>query len=321
MKNARGSILINALILVGVVAIISGAIFNQIQMTDKSSRGPRVQAAMAVIQAQVISLALQPAIYQNCDSQGSSDGKATCQVSEKGAATLQNLSRPVSGAVCPQTSGHAGTSNCGVVVQAPKGSCLSNSKCLAGQFYNSTTQTFCAEMVYQGTETAMAPVCLAQAISQSLLQGPSTSCTSAANLVAPYPNVIFKGFDSGGSPVCGSIPSCPGFDVTDSGTYISSIDKKTLQTQCASLGPPLVCAPGQVLSDIKWGNVSSNFSGPTSATCVPRRVPADKHVVVAIPPIDIPPGYKGGRGGSGPCLSGGLPVTTGSCYTRVGCCP
>src|SRR6185312_4655288 len=318
MNNTRGSALLNAIVVAGIVAVISGVILTQTQVTDKASRNPRIKSAMTVLETKMLSLAMQPGIYQNCGGTTGSSGYPNpsgghntqgCQISPQAVVAFENLNRSISGAICHQDSSSPGGKNgggssvssapCGAKVQAPSSlACLNpqnanfNANCLAGQFYNSATQTFCAEIVYQGTELAMQPVCATTVVPQSILQGGISSCTSAANLAGPYPHVIFKGYDSAGSPVCAPIPSCSGGNVASAGNYITSIDKLSMQTQCKTIGSGfLSCPPGMVISGLHWTNVSSGFGTIAVATnCKPRQAPPDNHVVAAIPPPTTLPG-------------------------------
>jgi len=338
MNNTRGSALLNAIVVAGIVAVISGVILTQTQVTDKASRNPRIKSAMTVLETQMLSLAMQPGIYQNCGGTTGSSGYPNpsgghntqgCQISPQAVVAFENLNRSISGAICHQDSSSPGGKNgggssvssapCGAKVQAPSSlACLNpqnanfNANCLAGQFYNSATQTFCAEIVYQGTELAMQPVCATTVVPQSILQGGISSCTSAANLAGPYPHVIFKGYDSAGSPVCAPIPSCSGGNVASAGNYITSIDKLSMQTQCKTIGSGfLSCPPGMVISGLHWTNVSSGFGTIAVATnCKPRQAPPDNHVVAAIAPPTTLPGSTLICSGVGTlCFVAGTPVT------------
>jgi hypothetical protein len=297
LKTSQGSAVLNALIVAGIIAGISVLIMNQTQVTDKSSRGPRVKSAMTVLETQILSLAMQPGTYQNCGQQGKG-----CQISTKALATFQNLIRPIAGAVCSGVSGGSKSSgngaSCGVKVQAPSSlACLNpknatyNSGCLPGQYYNTVNQTFCAEIVYQGTEVAMQPLCASSIIPPYVLQGGASSCTSATDLAGPYPKVIFQGYDSNGSAICAPIPNCIGGNVNLPGNYIVAIDPRNMQTQCKSVSAnSLGCPSGSIISNVKWKNVTSAF-GTLSviADCKPRKTPPDTHTVTVVPPITVPP--------------------------------
>lgn len=332
--HSQGSALLNAIIVAGIVAGVAAIVMNQTQVTDKSSRGPRIKSAMTVLETQMLSLAMQPGIYQNCSQQAQN-----CHLSESAAMAFQNLNRPVAGAACPGSRTYPGKSNstptsCGVKVQAASSlACLNsknpnfNASCLAGRFYNPATQTFCAEIIYQGSEAPMQPVCASTTVPQSVLQGTATACNSAANLTGPYPKVIFRGYDSAGNAVCSPIPSCIGGNVAMAGNYITSIDKLSLQTQCKALGSGfLSCPSGSIISSLQWGNVSNAFGTLSASTnCMPRRTPSDTHLIAGAPPITVPPGtytptttLRGG-GGGGPPPSITLPFCP-PCKSGAGYC-
>jgi hypothetical protein len=334
-----GSALLNAIIVAGIVAGVAGVILSQTGSTDKMSRNPRIKSAMTVLETQMLSMAMQPGLYQGCSEQAQN-----CQLNPVALNALQHLSRNITGAQCPSSSGGQGgqkggsrggngqsstTPACGVAVQAPSSlACLNsqnpgfNANCLAGQFYNPVTQTFCAEIFYQGSEVAMQAVCASTTVPQSVLQGDSTSCATATNLAGPYPRVIFRGYDGAGNAVCSAIPTCSGGNVSTPGNYISAIDKVTLQTQCKALNPSfLSCPAGTVLSNLKWNDVNSAFGTITpSADCVPRPLPADTHKIQAASPITLPPSTYTVTGGAPTTTLGGgsPPVTTPTTMPSTG---
>lgn len=333
VKNGRGSALLNAIIVAGVVAGVTAVILSQTQTTNKMSRNPRIKSAMTVLETQMLSMAMQPGIYQGCSAQAQN-----CQLNSTAVAAFQNLNHTIVGAHCGTPNGSKGgsgvsSSSCGVKVQAASSlACLNgqnptyNASCAAGQFYNSATQTFCAEIYYQGTDVAMQPVCASTTVPQSVLQGDSTSCATAANLAGPYPKIIFKGYDAAGNAVCAPIPACGGgVNVNAPGNYVTSIDKLSMQTQCKTLSAGLLsCPAGSILSNLQWTNVNSNF-GTISATgnCMPRKKPIDIHRVQATTSISSPPvtyvvTSTPTTMASAPTTT--LPPTPWNCYDGFGVC-
>jgi hypothetical protein len=299
MQNSQGSILLNTLIVAGIVASISAVIMSQTQKTSQVSRNPRIKSAMTSMETQILSLAMQPGIYQSCSQQATN-----CQLSSTATQAFEGLSRNFTGAHCPQNSqglrDSKNSQNCGVHVQAASSAACLNPKnpgynvaCASGQFYNAATQTFCAEIIYQGSDVAMQSVCASTTVPQSVLQGDATTCASPADLLGPYPHVIFEGYDAAGNPVCGAIPSCSGGNVSLAGNYISSINPQTIQTTCSALNSTTMSCPvGSIISKFNWVNTASAF-GPSatlpSADCSPRKPPPISYTVSAASPITVPP--------------------------------
>lgn len=258
MRGSKGSALLNAIVVAGVVAAVSGIIMTQTKTTDESSRAPRIRSAMAVMQARVQALANQASSYK-CDADSSGQltlAQAHCDIDH---AIFDNLQTNITGAKCTTSGG------CGVKVSSSKFN------------ISGTDMVFTAVISYQGTEVPIAPVTVSMKIPTDIL-------ATEKGFTCPLATPIFLGYNPNGSINCTKLPEdCtpPGPNIHTQGRFIVSLDQKTLQPVCNDLGTTVACPADSYLSNYKW-----NGAGFT-ITCAPRN---DPFVSMAYSPVTGTPG-------------------------------
>ena len=165
-SSEKGSALINAIIVVGIVAAISATIFSQTQVTDKTSRNPRVKSAMAVMESEVRALASSSSSY-TCQGVGT---HMTCQIKPE---IFNSLKKSVSGSVCPHDSRDKGSSGlnsfCGIQVGQIPGV----------PYFDPNTRVFNARVTYQGGEVAMKPIDLSFQLPDGIFHSGPFTCPVA----------------------------------------------------------------------------------------------------------------------------------------------
>jgi hypothetical protein len=219
--NNRGSALLNAIVVAGIVAAISGVIMNQTKVTDEASRAPRIRSAMAVMQGRVQALASQFTSYK-CQS---SNNVGSCDADQNIYAQLQ---ANITGAQCPGSN-----SKCGIAVKNPK--------------FNPAQMLFTADIVYEGTEVPIAPIKIQYRV-------PTEVLAQQDSFMCPLATPIFKGYNADGSINCVGFPDCSGgaLQLSNQGTFVTSLDVNTLTPQCNTLGASLACLNTQYMSNYSW---------------------------------------------------------------------
>lgn len=248
LRPQKGSALINAIIAVGLVAALSAVIFSQTQVTDKTSRNPRVKSAMAVMESEVRALASSASSY-TCSGSGST---ASCQIKPE---IFNALKKSISGAVCSKDAsgshGSAGISNssCGLQV-----STVPNYP-----FYDPATGMFRARINYQGSEMAMAPIDVTFQLPPGTFKSGAFTC--------PSNQPLFEGYDASGNPTCRSIPSTcyEAMNLSSPGVYIYSLDPNSLRPHCKALSATALtgCPAGNFLNQVSLSTGSITTSCDT----------------------------------------------------------
>jgi hypothetical protein len=157
----------------------------------------------------------------------------------------QLMRDPVIGAVCP-----AGAPNCGVHLTSVQ--------------FDVPSMTFKAEIDYEGTEVAIAPIKINMKIPTDIL-------ASEMQYVCPLSKPIFQGYDAAGNITCNAFPqTCSnGLNLNTQGVYIAKLDPKSLAPICNQLGDGTTtkCASAEYLSSYSWA------TGSFSSVCVSRPDP------------------------------------------------
>ena len=261
MRNSRGNALLNAIVIAGIVAAISGVIMTQTKTTDESSRAPRIRAAMSVMQAKVQALANQYTSY-TCGVPNKTTGITTCDFK---SGLLNGLQQIITGAKC------AGGGQCGVIVTAiPPG----------GKYFDPVSVTFSAQISYQGTEVAIAPIQLQYKI-------PTEVLAQQQGYLCPDLNPIFQGYRPDGSMNCQPLPvNCnlpAGATLNKQGTFIVSVVDGTLVPNCNNLGALISCPANQYLSNYSWSGTAFG------SACAPRTDPFAAENFTPGSPTGLPP--------------------------------
>jgi hypothetical protein len=288
LSSAQGSALINAIIAVGIVGAISAIIFTQTQVTDKTSRLPRVKSAMAVMESQVRALAASASSY-NCQGHGM---QMTCQIKNE---IFNSLQKSVAGAMCPQQ--RSGTI-CGIrVTPQPQ-----------KPYFDPATRIFSARIIYEGSEVAMKPIDIQVPISDDTFHSGPFLC--------PSEQPLFAGYDSSGEAICRPVSdTCyETMNLDSPGVYISSLDAGSLRPHCKalSLSAPVGCPANSYLTQINFNNgiLLTSCGGRKNAFSVFGYNPTSITQVAALSEsgysVTEPPVGGGGGGGGG----GGAPPTT-----------
>jgi hypothetical protein len=315
--SEKGSALINAIIVVGLVAAISATIFSQTQITDKTSRNPRVKSAMAVMESEVRALASSASSY-TCQGVGT---QMNCQIKSE---IFNSLKRSVSGSVCPHGSQDKGSqglnSFCGIQVGPIPGV----------PYFVPSTRTFSARVTYQGGEVAMKPIDVSFQLAEGVFHSGPFTC--------PVGQPFFAGYDGSGNPVCRPVPSTcyETMNLDSPGVYIYSLDAYTLRPHCKSLTAVNMvgCTSTGYLNkisldtgvlDTACGNRQNAFSvfayNPGSVTQVAAVPQGGGYPVTEPPPPPSSGGGGGGTGGGGTPTPTTLPSTTTTMATTTTTAP
>ncbi len=228
LKSNQGSALVTAMVATFVVGLVSVAIFQQTQVSEKQLRLPKIKSSMVLLETKVLAAVDHGNIIRACV------GLPGCF--ELNPSTLAEMNIKIPGAQC-----NPGETPCGAVLENAN--------------YDSATRIFTGTLRYQGTELLVKPVSLTMQMSSESWLGASAQCPLASPLLA--------GFNSDGSPICRNLPPNCNPD-----QYISMIDPMQLNAggsalNCQSLPSDVTCPAGQFIGNITW-----NGGGGLAVTCI-----------------------------------------------------
>lgn len=301
LKSEAGNILVVSLVLLFIAAASSSVIYTQSAVTAKASQTPRLRATVAAIEAKIRSAALSPASYVNCDSL---DPAAECMFlgdlpsSDPRAAILNKMQIANRDKVAPSDPDF-------IYEIRPKNL----------RYYDAATQSFKAEVVYNGKQANLKPTSIELNVPIEILQSIEFDCPAATPL--------FQGFNAAGKAICVAIPNtvCP------DGQYIEQLTPGSIVPVCKNIpnvnyAGGAACTVNEFINDFSWSlgnqiNASCgtrpnpftalnftpstntqavNFSVTTSGPFNPQ--PAD---VVVCNPTPPPPPVVDCDGAWGPC--------------------
>lgn len=216
-SSQKGSALLNALVVTGVLVAASGVIYKQSLSMKQQNRYPRIKSTQMIAEASIKSWVMQPVAYENCGT-----GSPQCALKEG----LEGKRFLVRNAKCPQ-----GQSECGFVTEKV--------------IFDPSTSRFTANLRYEGTEFNVPGKTIELLIPPEVLHSPQVVCPSSTP--------IFLGLNSDGSPKCRALP---GTASCGSGEYSESLDLAALSLNCRALSVNQTCAANQLVSDIRWAQGS-----------------------------------------------------------------
>lgn len=207
--SEAGSALLNAIIVVGIVAAISAIIFTQAQVTDKTSRNPRIKSAMAVMESEIRALASSASSY-DCTGVGAT---MSCKIKD---SVFSSLRKSVSGTICPPGMQQ---SFCGITVGPIPGV----------PYYDPVQRVFSGRVTYTGADVPMKPIDVIFQLPEGIFHSGAFTC--------PQATPFFAGYDGGGNPVCRPVPNTcyEPMNLDSPGVYIYSLDAFTLRPHCKAL--------------------------------------------------------------------------------------
>ena len=247
LLSKKGSALIQAMLVTGMVASVAGIYAGQYRDAGKTAALSRARAQMMMVEGRVRYMAVHPTTYV-C-TMDASTGLRTCTVNI-GLLKAQGLN--IQGIPCQPGLGPP----CGVVVQNinnPAGTGdlagVPNAGPLKGQVY--------AEIAYTGADVNIATVRIADLFIPMDLASLSALCPAASP--------VFEGFDGAGNLLCRQLPSC-----TSPNSVVLGLDPTNLQLTCAPLNTSsLACPAGQIIKNIYWDTSVNGFA----VSCMPQLDP------------------------------------------------
>lgn len=231
MLNNTGSALITGMIAALSVGVVSAVIMQQSQITDRQTRIPRIKSAMSAVESQLREAAYDGSLFTSCVSGDPGYGNPKCKKVDQ--ARVQAVAVAFPGARCEAGAGGV----CGIDVEG-------------NPSFDFGTGTLTAQIVYRGTEVAIAPINVSTVITEEIWSKKNSNC--------PSDRPLLTGFQTNGDPICEGFP----IDCT-SGKYVKRIDPMSLTGpgafQCADLPTLQQCPAGRFVSNFGWDGTLVSF--------------------------------------------------------------
>ncbi|MFN7824962.1 MAG: hypothetical protein ACK5P6_06345, partial [Pseudobdellovibrionaceae bacterium] len=221
--SQRGSAIINALVVSLVIGGTSALILRQAEITEKSTRYPRIRQLMNNVEIRMRTLSLSPSAYLCTDP--NVRNTSTCSIR---TSLFEEFNTTIAGADCP------GGGTCGIRV-------LDQRLESGASTVNAAQQSlwYVARLEYFGEEIGLRPREVRFEVPFEVLQADVIQCPAAMP--------IFAGFDARGDMICRPLSlDCP------PGHYMSQVNPNNLQGTCVSLGAPVSAPGGQMISGVSW---------------------------------------------------------------------
>ncbi len=247
LASENGSILLNAIVTTIIIAIISGVILQQSLTTVRTLRAPRIKAAMTAAEGGLRQLFMQPATFTACNASGA--GFSSCDTAPGVRVTVSGIeSIPSLYEVIPGCT----PAPCGVKVVkafdwgAPAAAIATGTPIVVATppatppwpGWDPGNRTYAADIIYEGTETAIQPRRVVVVVPAEILQ--------TASYVCPTNTPIFQGYNANGTPKCRSLTYSTGGDVEcAAGFYVAGFNPGTMVVDCREIqSTPATCPTG-----------------------------------------------------------------------------
>lgn len=288
LRTNRGSALVQAMLITGMVASVAGIYAGQYRDAGKNSALARAQAQMMMVEGRLRYMAVHPTTY-TCTTDVPTQTRQ-CVVN-MGLLHAQELNLP--NVPCPP-----GNAPCGIRIQNinnPGGGGADNPAPIPTAPGATKGQVY-AEIVYTGTDVNVAKVKISDLFIPVDIASLSALCPDATP--------VFQGFDGAGNLECVALPKC-----NSPYSIALGVSAANMAMNCAPLNPnPVGCTPPNLIEKIYWDTSVNGFA----VTCMP---PLDPFAYYGFAPTleninHVAPPIDSGSGPPPPPTTTTLPTTT-----------